>query len=285
MEYKGVTDRDGAMVNKPKRRVLVVDDDELNRMLFRHALEAAGFTVSEACSAAEARERLREGGTDIMLLDIGMPEVSGIDFLRQLRQSPDTLHLPVILVSAFTDTEVVVKGLEFGAQDYVTKPVDFPVLVARVQNQLDMTQRAIKLQEQANILSRLANLDPLTGVLNRRAFLEVYNAEHLRAVRYLRPLAVLMLDLDHFKSVNDQWGHAAGDEVLRRFADLAATMMRASDHFCRYGGEEFCMLLTETDLVGAMDTAERVRSAYKRQAVHRAGHGNWHYREHRRCAP
>ena len=256
-----VMDSAGPMVNERRRRVLVVDDEEFNRMLLRHELEAAGYKVSEACSAAEAGERLKGGDIDIMLLDIGMPEVSGIDFLRQVRQNPETLHLPVILVSAFTDTQVVVSGLEVGAQDYVTKPVDFPVLVARIQNQLELTQRTIQLQEQADILSRLATLDPLTGVLNRRAFLDIYRTEHARAVRYQRPMAVMMLDLDEFKLVNDESGHPAGDEVLRQFADLAATMMRSSDHLCRYGGEEFCMLLTETELGGAMETAERIRKA------------------------
>ena len=166
------------------RRVLVVDDESTNLMLLQHALRKSGYVVDTARSAYEAKECLACKLPDIILLDISMPEVSGLDLLRELRQTTATMTIPVMLVSALTDTDTIVDGLQWGANDYITKPVDVNVLLARVRTQLQTADRARLLEAQAGTLAKLALTDALTGLVNRRGFSDVYADEFARALRY-----------------------------------------------------------------------------------------------------
>ena len=253
------------------RRVLVVDDESTNLLLLQHALRKSGYEVDTARSAFEAKEVLARALPDIILLDISMPEVSGLDLLRELRQTTATMTIPVMLVSALTDTDTIVEGLQWGANDYITKPVDVNVLLARVRTQLQTADRAKLLEAQAGTLAKLALTDALTGLVNRRGFSDVYAEEFARALRYGRPLVLAMLDLDHFKVINDLHGHSGGDAVLQAFAQTARGTLRSHDLLCRYGGEEFCAIMPETSVSVAATVAERVRSATEAMIVRHEG--------------
>lgn len=242
-------------------RVLVVDDELPAIDFLRRRLERLGYQVNTAQSTEEALGEIRKRLPNIVLLDIAMPEVSGIELLRQLRQNSETQTLPVIMVSALGDTDNIVTAIREGANDYVTKPINMPVLTARMETHLKMAGLVHHLEAQTQILAKLAAFDELTGLYNRRAMIGALEATLKRMRVYRSPLSVLMMDLDHFKNVNDNYGHAAGDAVLREFARRLGTAVRQADIRCRYGGEEFCVLLPETGGEGAQVIAERIRKA------------------------
>ncbi len=241
--------------------ILVVDDELVNLTLLSKRLRQRGYEVSAAESAEQALTIIQTNRPDLLLLDIFMPKVSGVDLLRTLRQSEATASLPVILVSALGDTSHIVRGLEEGANDYITKPVNQPILVARIEALLRSSAMVRRLEVQTEILSRLAAYDELTCVYNRRSLFHAFENEVSRSARYGRDLSILLLDIDHFKKVNDEHGHAAGDAVLRAVAQRVLGALRSCDTLCRYGGEEFCAILPETNGTGAVRAAERVRYA------------------------
>ncbi len=241
------------------KRVLIVDDEPMNTDMLSRRLESRGYATSISNSAAQALESLQENTPDVILLDVNMPRVSGLELLDQLRANEGTQIIPVILVSALADTDNIVRGLQRGANDYVTKPVNLPVLLARLETQLKMASLVSQLESQKEALARLASRDDLTGVLNRRAMFETLDVDLARSSRYNHPLSLLMMDLDHFKRVNDDYGHAAGDAVLRHFAKAVGRSLRSTDSLCRYGGEEFCAILPETGEEQARRAAELIR--------------------------
>lgn len=241
--------------------VLVVDDNEDNLKLLAKLLEVEGYRTAVAESAADARVQIDRQRPDIILLDVVMPEVTGLTFLEELRGAESTRTLPVILVSALSDTEHIVHGLMKGANDYMSKPVNLPELLARIETQLRLSREVRELKDQRDSLGMLAMTDSLTGALNRRAVTEALQIEIDRCSRYGHDLALLMIDLDRFKTVNDTFGHAAGDEVLREFTRRATSVLRGSDVLGRCGGDEFMCILPETDAVSALQAAERIRRA------------------------
>jgi len=250
-----------AMTASRAHHILVVDDEQVNLLLLSRRLAQRGYEVSTAGSAEEALHIIHTNRPDILLLDIFMPKVSGVDLLRKLRESEGTSSLPVILVSALGDTSHIVRGLEEGANDYVTKPVNQPILVARIEALLRSSAMVRRLEVQTEILARLAAYDELTGVYNRRSLFHALENEMSRSGRYGRDLGVVLFDIDHFKVINDACGHAAGDAILRAVAQRALDALRSCDTLCRYGGEEFCAILPETNATGALRAAERVRIA------------------------
>lgn len=247
-----------------RARVLLVEDSPVSLRVYSQQLGKRGYVVSTAASAAEAKGLLGATVPDIVLLDIFMPDVSGFELLSDLRQDPRTARVPVILISALSEADHVVEGLELGANDYVTKPIVLPVLIARMQALLRASDLVRRLEVQTELLAKLAAYDELTGAYNRRSMFHHLEAELGRSQRYGRCLSVLMLDVDHFKRVNDEHGHRAGDQVLAWFAQLLAGQLRSMDFVCRYGGEEFCVLLPETPAAGALIVAERLRAAVER---------------------
>ena len=246
-------------VAKRAFHVLIVDDDLSDLELFQHQLTLHDFQVTTAQSAEDCLEQIKNKTPDLILLDILMPETSGLELLHILRQDEKTATIPVILISGLGDTDDIVKGLEKGANDYITKPINLPILLARMHTQLRMGQLLKRLKTQTKILSRLAALDELTGIYNRRSMYDVLQTEFQRHLRYGHPLSILMMDIDHFKGVNDGYGHAAGDEVLRDFVDTVSKLLRSNDMLSRYGGEEFCAVLPESDEQSAEKVAERIR--------------------------
>ena len=240
-------------------RILVVDDQDTNRVLLRGVLSRRGYKVTTAASGEEALAIIEGGLPDLVLLDIFMPKVSGLDVIEKLRQGDKTAALPVILVSALADTQHVVAGLERGANDYITKPFVTPVLLARVAALLRSAALVKRLEVQTELLAKLAAIDELTGLYNRRTLFQALETERSRSVRYRRPLSVAMIDLDHFKRINEEYGHTGGDDVLREFGARLIEWLRTMDIACRYGGEEFCAILPETNLEGGLVAAQRIR--------------------------
>jgi two-component system, cell cycle response regulator len=248
----------------PEKRphsVLIIDDDPMNLLIYARALSRRGYDVVAVESAEAARVELEKQIPDIILLDIFMPKTSGFEMLAEIRKGHRTSSIPVILISALSDTNHIVEGLERGANDYVTKPVIVPVLTARMEALLRANALVKHLEVQTELLAKLAAFDDLTGIYNRRSLFHALETELARSARYSRSVSVLMIDIDRFKRVNDVYGHAFGDAVLRQVAETVVGSLRTIDVVCRYGGEEFCVILPETSGAGARRAAERVRLA------------------------
>lgn len=230
--------------------VLVAEDDPDIRALIQTRVQSAGFRVAAAATGDEAIELSRTLRPDVLLLDVGLPVVNGFDVCRTLNEDPGTAPA-VIFLTARTTTDERVRGLGLGAVDYVAKPFEAAELVARVQ-------AALRTKQLVDDLAQRASTDALTGLLNRDE-LDRRLVEHVALARRGRPLACLMLDIDHFKLLNDRYGHAAGDEVLREVSRrLQRANVRSSDLSFRYGGEEFVLLLADTGLEGASVAADKV---------------------------
>lgn len=246
------------MTTPVQSHILVADDDPDIRRLIARLLRAAGYAVSLATDGAEALRMAREETPDLLLLDVSMPGSDGYAVCREI-QMENPVAPPVIFLTALTEMQDRVTGLDSGAVDYIVKPFAAADLAARVR-------AALRTKAERDVLAAAAATDPLTGLPNRRQ-LDVRAEEAIKhSQRHDRPLACLMIDVDHFKRVNDTFGHAAGDTVLRSVADRLRGFARASDVAARFGGEEFVLLLLETDEAEAMAVAERIRSAL-------AGHG------------
>lgn len=258
----------GLRMDEQRRQfVLVVEDSRTQLELYRQALPVRGFELATAGSAEAARAELKARVPELVLLDIFLPDGSGLDVLDELRRDPRTAATPVILISGASDTGDVVAGLERGANDYITKPVVLPILFARMDALLRTSALLRELEARTELLAKLAAFDELTGVYNRRSLSHSLEGEINRSRRHGHELSVVLIDLDHFKRVNDGHGHRAGDLVLRSAARTLQKQLRSMDIVCRYGGEEFCAILPDTGLSGAVRAAERVRAAIAAEAV------------------
>jgi diguanylate cyclase (GGDEF)-like protein len=241
--------------------VLVADDSQLVRVMLRRQLEARGLRVEEATDGHEAVERCRSLRPDVVLLDVEMPGLDGHSALRRLRDEDETRDIPVVFLTARTSTEDVVTGLQLGAHDYLRKPFEPSELIARVSAALRVKSLQDELRQRNTQLDTVSRTDALTGVHNRR-HLEERLEEMLSAGRRRgEPVAVLIVDVDHFKSINDTFGHAAGDAVLRLVVERMKGSVRREDVVGRWGGEEFLVLGASTDGAAAGRLAERVRGA------------------------
>jgi two-component system cell cycle response regulator len=240
--------------------VLVAEDSLVVRAVLRRQLEEHGFRVVEADDGAQALRLCRERFPSVILLDVEMPELDGHQVLAELKGDPRLADTPVVFLTGRTKTDDVVEALRLGAHDYLRKPFDHAELIARVTAAARVKALHDELQRRAEELDRMSRLDALTGLHNRRHLDEHVRATVSAAKRRKQWLAVLMVDVDHFKEVNDSLGHAAGDEVLCEVARRLTRALRAEDVPGRWGGEEFLVLLPQTDPDGAAVVAERVRS-------------------------
>jgi diguanylate cyclase (GGDEF)-like protein len=246
--------------------VLVVDDDDATRMLVSRWLAKGGITLFEARSGEEALKIAEERGDelDAVVLDVMMPGLDGFEVCRRLHDLPMTASTPVLLLTAHAnDDKQVVLGVEAGAIDHLAKPFSGPVLVAKVKAICARSQRERQLRSKLEFAERHATVDGLTGLFNRRHFDKRLREEMAHAKRHQRPFTVLMIDLDHFKAVNDTFGHAEGDKVLRHVAAAMPKVLREDDMAFRYGGEEFALILRSTTAENAMSVAERLRQLLK----------------------
>jgi diguanylate cyclase (GGDEF)-like protein len=240
---------------------MIVDDSLLIRAVVRAGLEAEGHQVMQAESGMAALEQCQIRPPDVILLDIIMPDLDGYQVLAKLKGDPKLSHIPVVFLTGRTDMSDVVAGLRAGAHDYLKKPFEPEELLARVGSAIHVKQLQDQLRERNAELDQVSRTDALTGLYNRRHLDEELIQRHSEARRYGEPLSLLLLDIDHFKRVNDTYGHPAGDIVLREFAAKLRTQLRVGDIAGRWGGEEFLIILPHTDLAGAATLAERIRAA------------------------
>ena len=241
-------------------KILAIDDTPYNLDILKNGLEDEGFDIVTAQSGREGLALIDKERPDLVLLDIGMPEMDGHQVLQQIRLSDEHAELPVIILTANTEDSNLARCLESGANDYVTKPFSFTALVARVNNVLRTQKDTIQLSRDVEKLRDLAYRDEMTGLLNRRAFFERANAEFEIAKSSKEPLAIAILDIDHFKLINDTYGHPKGDEVLKAFGKLLKGTLRLHDVVGRIGGEEFAVCLPNSQPMNAYSTFERLRT-------------------------
>jgi diguanylate cyclase (GGDEF)-like protein len=243
-----------ATLLQPALRVCVVDDDPTALAATAAAL-GDQFDISVARSGQDALRLIGRNPPDVVLLDVDMPGLDGVAVCRLLKDDPLTEHLPVVFLTAHGDEATELRGLAAGAADFVAKPARGPVVAARLNNLGRMKRMAERLRIESQT-------DGLTGLQNRAQLDRLLQHESLRAQRKRLPLALLLIDVDHFKAYNDRYGHLAGDGALRQVAQaLKSVVRRAGDQACRYGGEEFAMLLPGTDLKGASRMAASVMEA------------------------
>lgn len=244
---------------KPQDRlILVVDDDVDNLKLVSVALQHEGYRTEEAESGEEALAKLKSIRPDLILLDINMPGISGLETLRHLRMRED--YVSVIFVTARSDADDIILGLDSGANDYICKPYDPYVLLARVRAQLRIKDLNDQLAVANRKLQELVDIDDLTGLFNMRSMYDRLDKEIYRARRYGRGVCAIMMDMDEFKTVNDNNDHLFGSFVLTEVGRLIADTIRQVDFAARYGGDEFLMVLTETNEDGARAFSERIRA-------------------------
>jgi two-component system cell cycle response regulator len=233
-------------------KVLLAEDDPTQRLVLAHLVRNAGYGVETVPDGESALARILEETFDILITDLDMPGLDGSCLCQRIREASLTDYLYILMLTAHTGDVDVAAGLEAGADDFVRKPANPVELLARLKN----GSRIVKLQREAY---RNSITDALLGVFNRRYLIHQLRCEVWRAHRYQRPLTVLMVDLDHFKQINDRFGHSAGDQVLVGFARKTRNLIRAGDWFARFGGEEFVIVLPETPLGVAEQVAEKVR--------------------------
>jgi diguanylate cyclase (GGDEF)-like protein len=229
-------------------RVLVVDDHPVNIEVLAGLLAPEGYIVSTAADGFEALTKIEAERPDIVLLDVMMPDVDGFEVCRRIKSDPAMAHIPVMMVTVLDHVDDLVRGFEAGANDYLTKPFKGLELLARVRLQIRQKQS----YEQSLV-------DPLTGGFNRRYFdAQVPRlAARCRAAR--KPIAILVIDVDDLKQINDTYGHAAGNLALKRVVNRITSALRPSDLVMRMGGDEFVVVMPETDLEAALQIAERLR--------------------------
>ena len=246
------------------QKILIADDDAINRDVLCELLQPE-YTVLLAKNGTQALERATRHVPDLILLDVMMPDVSGFDVLRRLRAAPQTEHISVIFISGLNRPEDEAGGLKMGASDYIAKPFNATVVLARVALHLQLVR-------QRRLLEHLAHVDGLTELANRRRFDDVYDLEWQRARRNGLPLSLALLDIDSFKQFNDLYGHPAGDRALRAVARVAsAHMRRPADLAARYGGEELVLLMPETEAAQALGMMEALREAVAGLHIAHAG--------------
>jgi diguanylate cyclase (GGDEF)-like protein len=246
-------------------RVLVVEDSRTQAEWLAQVLSREGYEVVIASDGREAIRRVRSDPPDLVLLDMILPDMDGLEVLRVLKSRTDEQFIPVILLSVKSDLDSRVTGLRIGADDFLAKPFADAEILARAGAMLRIKSLQDQLRTAKEQLEKLSATDGLTGLYNHRHFEERLNEEFRRAQRYSDPVSLVMLDLDHFKSVNDRYGHPFGDRVLRTTAELLRSSLRDPDICARYGGEEFAVILPKTHLQGALAVAERIVRAMRQK--------------------
>ncbi|MBF0449045.1 MAG: diguanylate cyclase [Magnetococcales bacterium] len=236
--------------------ILIVDDERFNITVLKDLLDP-DYDTMVAKNGRQALERVSSAELpDLILLDVMMPEMNGYEVCEHLKNDPRTAPIPVIFISALNQVGDEAKGLALGAIDYISKPFSPDLVLLRIQNHMIFKKMSDRFKD-------MATLDGLTGIANRRRFDLFLDQEWHRSTRSKSPLSLILMDIDFFKPFNDNYGHALGDECLKKVAQtLAACMSRATtDLIARYGGEEFVCVLPETDLDGAIKMGEELRQA------------------------
>ncbi len=249
--------------NGPPAHILIIDDEPAVASYIKSIVEESGHRASACHTWTEALRVFGRGSIDLVLMDAVMPTVDGFKLTRILRSRTQT-YIPIVFLTGLADSNARESGIEAGGDDFLTKPIDPLELRVRIKAMLRIRSLTQALEEKTRTLSRLAAMDALTGIGNRRSFDERLRTELAESARTGRPMTVLLLDLDHFKSVNDTFGHSVGDDLLRAFGRLLAENTRSCDIPYRYGGEEFAILCPDSSTDDACTLAERIRAAFQR---------------------
>ena len=237
-----------------KQTILIVDDERLNIDIISSEFSPE-YEILIAKDGKQALKRLENHPVDLMLLDIIMPEISGYEIIKIVKNNEKCKNIPVIFITSKSEIEDETIGLQLGAVDYIRKPFNLPIVRARVKTHLDLKLKT-------DLLEQLVSLDGLTSINNRRKVDEILLHEWKRSKRNNTPVSIIMIDIDFFKKYNDNYGHTAGDNCLRKVSQgLKNCLKRPDDFLGRFGGEEFVVILPNTDTKGAAHIAECLRMA------------------------
>ncbi len=254
-------------VTNNHEKILVVDDIPVNIQLLDKQLSASGFNVVNARNGEEALAKVEAEKPDLVLLDVMMPKLDGFETCKILKTNEKTEYIPIIMVTALNEIEDKIKGIEAGADDFITKPFNKHELLVRVKSLLRIKKLHDQLQEKVDQLEQakerlreLAITDGLTGLYNHRYFKQFLAKEIIRANRHATKVSLAMIDIDHFKMYNDTHGHLAGDKVLQQIAKLMDKNLRSIDLAARYGGEEFVIVLPQTNIGAARIVAQKLQN-------------------------
>ncbi len=240
--------------------ILIIDDESVITDLLKEILEE-DYTVESTTSSVDGLARVRAKLPDVILLDINMPEINGYELCRLLKSDSETRNIPIIFITALSTPENETLGLETGAADYIVKPINPSIVMARVKNQMEV-------KKQRDYLEQLSSIDSMTGVYNRRYFDECLDREWRRCQRSQSALSLVLMDIDYFKAYNDRYGHVAGDDCLKVVAGkLQQVPQRGGDVLARFGGEEFVAILPDTPYEFVQFMAEKFRRAVEEAAI------------------
>ena len=246
---------------KENRRVLLIENTQTDRLLLRNWLTAERIEVYDAVDIITGLAACSRFQPNLILVQIRLPTWDGYEVIRRLKDDPRTLSIPVILLASCATTAEKAKGIDMGAVDFISKPFDPVELLARVHSSL-------RTKAYLDLLEQRAHIDGLTELSNRYALQDRLPQEWDTCLRRGNSLAIMIIDLDHFKRINDHYGHAAGDEVLRQMAGVLRSSFRETDFIARYGGEEFVVIAPDCDLAGAV-AARRAAPRRRRRAPYR----------------
>ncbi len=259
--------------NSKTKKILIVDDVPVNIQLLTTYLSSEGYTVISAKDGVEALQKVKQDGPDLILLDVMMPKINGFEVCKIIKSNKETKFIPVIMVTALNELEDKIKGIDSGADDFISKPFNKLELLARVRSLLrikylhdELKDKVVQLQKAKEELRQLAITDGLTGLYNHRHFKDHLRHELNRARRHNLHVSIAMIDIDHFKHYNDTNGHPAGDLLLQKLAHLLKNNIRSIDLAARYGGEEFALVLVETNKPAAGIVAEKIRKLVEQHA-------------------
>ena len=242
---------------EPESNILVVDDNPDKLLLLESALKLAGYRVTTATDGDEALAAIESYQPDLVITDVMMPRMNGYELAQRIRSNPRTKFIPVIMqTAAGRRVEDLRRASEVGALGYITDPTDLDLLLAR-------TRTLLEFKAYLDVCEEAAFTDHLTGLANRRRFERQLEREVNRTLRLEHPFSLLMIDIDNFKRLNDTYGHDMGDEAIRRIGKVLREGTRGIDLAARIGGEEFAVLLVETELTRGLEVAERLRMAIR----------------------
>lgn len=249
--------------------VLIVEDNPVSCKRLEKLLQDEGYDTETACDGVEALEKLQEKFYPIVITDWVMPRMNGLQLVEEIRKRDFSGYVSIMFITAMDSKDDIITGLKAGADDYLTKPFNEAEMIARLNNVKRVLRLERSLKGANEEIFQMTISDPLTMVYNRRYIFDNLPSEIFRSRRYKHPLSLIMCDIDHFKKVNDIYGHKVGDNVLVSFADCLKGSSRLNvDWVSRYGGDEFLLVLPETDVEGAKILADRLRGIVEAQKIH-----------------